>query len=126
MQKDQSNTPLSPMAATATARRSKEATHEYMIEFTPEELRLSRIHVMARNINPTTFDDREMPTDIHMVSYKIRGEIFTDAVRAFTRVDIFDEYYQKVKDLEGVIVSIKNGYGKIKPRLFGKIDAKNG
>ena len=94
-----------------------------MIEFTPEELRLSRIHVMARNINPKTFDDREMPTDIHMVSYKIQGEIFTDAVRAFTRVDIFDEYYQKVKDLGGVIVSIKNGYGKIKPRLFGKIDA---
>lgn len=125
MQKDQSNTPLSPMAATATALRSRKDTHEYMIEFTPEELRLSRIHVMARNINPKTFDDREMPTDIHMVSYKIQGEIFTDAVRAHTRVDIFDEYYQKVKDLKGVIVSIKNGYGKIKPRLFGKIDAKN-
>ena len=38
-------------------------------------------------------------------------------------VDIFDEYYQKVKDLGGVIVSIENGYGRIKPKLFGKIDA---
>ena len=123
MQKDQSNIPLSPMAASATALRSRKNTHEYMIEFTPEELRLSRIHIMARNIDPKTFDDREMPTDIHMVSYKIHEEIFIDVVRAYTMVDIFDEYYQKVKDLGGVIVSIENGYGKIKPKLFGKIDA---
>ena len=124
VQKDQSNIPLSPMAASATARRSNKAKHEYMIEFTPEELRLSRIHVMARNIDLNKFDDTEMPTDIHMVNYLVHGEAFTDVVRAYTMVDIFDEYYQKVKDLGGVITSITNGYGRIKPKLYGKIDAK--
>lgn len=121
MQKDQSNTPLSPMAATATALRSKEATHDYMIEFTPEELRLSKIHVVARAIHKETFDDKGMPSDIHMVDYKVGEQIYTDVVRAYTKVDIFDEYYLKVKNVGGKIVAIENGYGNIRPNLYGKI-----
>lgn len=121
VQKDQSNTPLSPMAATATALRSKEATHDYMIEFTPEELRRSKIHVVARNIQEKTFDHSELPTDVHLVKYAVSGQEYIDGVRAYTKVDIFDEYYQKVKDIGGMILSIKSGYGSIRPNLYGKI-----
>ena len=35
-------------------------------------------------------------------------------------VDIFDEYYDKLKG-KGEIVSIKSGYGRIRPILFGQI-----
>lgn len=121
VQKDQSNIPLSPMAASATALRSRKNTHEYMIEFTPEELRLLKIHVVARNIDKRSFDDTEMPSDIHMVQYKVNGNTYTDVVRAYTKVDIFDQYYQKVKNIGGEILSIENGYGKIRPNLYGKI-----
>ena len=121
MPQNPSNTPLSPMAATATGRRSKEATHDYMIEFTPEELRLSKIHLVARNIQEKTFDHSELPSDVHLVKYAVNGQEYADAVRAYTKVDIFDEYYQKVKDIGGTILSIKNGYGRIRPNLYGKI-----
>ena len=62
-----------------------------------------------------------MPSDIHMVQYKVNGNTYTDVVRAYTKVDIFDQYYQKVKNIGGEILSIENGYGKIRPNLYGKI-----
>ena len=121
MPQNPSNTPLSPMEASATARRSKEVTHEYMIEFTPEELKRSKIHVVARGIDKNSFDDKGLPSDIHLVQYKVAGQIYTDVVRAYTKVDIFDEYYQKVKNINGEFVSIENGYGNVRPNLYGKI-----
>jgi len=116
-----SNTPLSPMAASVTGRRLNEATHDYMIEFTPEELRRSKIHVVARGIQKMSFDDKGLPSDIHMVDYKVGEQIYTDVVRAYTKVDIFDEYYLKVKNIGGKIMAIQNGYGNVRPNLYGKI-----
>jgi len=121
VQKDQSNIPLSPMAASATARHLKKATHDYMIEFTPEELRLSKIHIVARGVDKNSFDDNGLPSDIHMVQYKVSDQVYTDVVRAYTKVDIFDEYYLKVKNIGGKIVAIENGYGNVRPNLYGKI-----
>ena len=43
-----------------------------------------------------------------------------DAVRAYTKVDIFDEYYDKLGK-DNPIHSIESGYGRIKPKLYGKI-----
>ena len=43
-----------------------------------------------------------------------------DAVRAYTKVDIFDSYYDKLGK-DNPIHSIKSGYGKVRPNLFGKI-----
>jgi len=118
---NQSNIPLSPMAASVTGLQSNKDKYEYMIEFTPEELRKSRIQVIGHNIDPNHFDDRELPTDVHIVEFKVQDKLVYDAVRANTKVDIFNEYYFKVKNLGGVITAIKNGYGRIKPRLYGKI-----
>ena len=39
-------------------------------------------------------------------------------VRCYKKVPIFDVYYDKLKPLGGKIISITNGYGKIKPKLF--------
>ena len=36
-------------------------------------------------------------------------------------MDIFDEYYDKLKERGGLIKEIKSGFGKIKPKLYGKI-----
>ena len=61
-----------------------------------------------------------LPTDIHIVKYTVGGEVYFDVVRAYTKVDIFDAYYDKLKDI-GSINTITSGYGNIRPNLYGKI-----
>lgn len=62
----------------------------------------------------------ELPSDLHLVEYIKDGEFQIDGVRAFSRVDIFDFYYDYLKETseQFEIKAIKNGYGRIKPRLF--------
>jgi hypothetical protein len=50
----------------------------------------------------------------------VAGETYYDAVRAYTKVDIFDAYYDKLKSI-GTITDIRSGLGRIKPILYGKI-----
>jgi len=81
-----------------------------------------KCQLVEQNICPDSFDDTELPTDVHLVKYSIGNKTFHDAVRAYTKVDIFDAYYDKL-DGQGVIHSIVSGYGRIKPKLYGKIQS---
>jgi hypothetical protein len=89
-----------------------------MIEFTKEER--GKIQIMDQEIDPEKLDDREWPSDVHLVTYTIDGNTFYDAVRAYTMVDIFDAYHDKVRK-HGKVVKIASGYGRIRPNLYGKI-----
>ena len=80
----------------------------------------AKIQIVSEGITPDSFDDKQLPTDVHIVTFKIGDEIHFDAVRAYSKVDIFDDYYDKLKG-KGEIISIKSGYGTIKPNLYGKI-----
>jgi uncharacterized membrane protein len=80
----------------------------------------TKIQIVEEGIVPDSFDDSQLPTDVHIITYKIGDEVHFDAVRAYAKVDIFDDYYDKLKG-KGEIISIKSGYGKIKPKLYGKI-----
>ena len=88
------------------------------VTFTKDDLK--KIQVVEQEICPDTFDDTQLPTDVHIVTYSVGGEKYFDAVRAYNKVDIFDAYYDKLKGI-GTIHSIKSGYGRIKPKLYGKI-----
>ena len=88
------------------------------VTFTKEDL--IKIQVVEQEITPDTFDDTQLPTDVHIVTYSVGGEKYFDAVRAYNKVDIFDAYYDKLRGI-GTIHSIKSGYGRIKPKLYGKI-----
>ena len=90
------------------------------INFTTQELTKTKIQVMDQGITPDSFDDTQLPTDVHIVQYTLDGVATFDVVRAYTMVDIFDVYYDKIKG-QGEIKSIKSGYGRIKPKLYGKI-----
>lgn len=124
MQKDQKNIQQNQEEASVTALQLAKANPSIMIEFTAEELRKSKIHVIGHSIAVDLINDKEWPTDVHLVSMRVGNKIIVDAVRAYTMVDIFDEYYHKVKELGGEITSIKNGYGRIKPKLYGKIGSQ--
>ena len=59
--------------------------------------------------------DGDLPTDTHLVRYRTpEGAVGCDAVRSFTKVDIFDAYH----DACLAIIDIKSGWGRIKPKLF--------
>ena len=68
----------------------------------------TKIQIVEQGICPDTFNDKDLPTDVHIITYTENGERKFDAVRAYTKVDIFDEYYDKlVKD--NPIHSIQSG-----------------
>ena len=67
------------------------------VSFTAKDLNKIQLH--AQDICPDTFNDRELPTDIHIVHYSVGGDVYFDAVRSYTKVDIFDVYYDKLKDI---------------------------
>ena len=84
----------------------------------------SKIQIVEQGICPDTFDDTQLPSDLHIITFSKDGKRQFDAVRAFTKVDIFDEYYDKLGN-DNPIHSIKSGYGRIKPRLYGKIKSND-
>ena len=82
----------------------------------------SKIQVVEQDICPDTFDDTQLPTDVHIITFTKDGERQFDAVRAYSKTDIFDEYYDKLRK-DNPIHSIESGYGRIRPKLYGKIKA---
>jgi hypothetical protein len=80
----------------------------------------SKIQIVETGISPDTFDDSELPSDVHVITYTKDGVRQFDAVRAYTKVDIFDEYYDKLGK-DNPIHSIESGYGRFRPNLYGKI-----
>ena len=88
------------------------------VDFLPTDIK--KCQVVEQNICPDTFDHSELPTDVHIIKYTVGGEVCFDVVRAYTKVDIFDMYYDKLEKPD-TIHTITSGYGKIRPNLYGKI-----
>ena len=65
--------------------------------------------------NELTDLDGELPSDTHLVRFRTpEGGLECDAVRSFTKADIFDAYH----DAGLEVLEIKSGWGRIKPKLF--------
>ena len=90
-----------------------------MLEFNTKEL--SKIQIHAQEIDPDNFDTKGLPTDIHVVMYVLGGKTLYDAVRGYTKVDIFDTYHDKLKAHKGEVLDIRSGYGNVRPNMYGKI-----
>tara|TARA_B100002019_G_scaffold152186_1_gene131161 strand:+ start:4136 stop:4402 length:267 start_codon:yes stop_codon:yes gene_type:complete len=84
----------------------------------------TKIQIIEEGICPDTFDDKDLPTDVHIITFTKDGERQFDAVRAYSKTDIFDEYYDKL-GRDNPIHSIESGYGRIKPKLYGKIKTED-
>jgi hypothetical protein len=79
-----------------------------------------KIQILEQELDLEKFDDKGLPADTHMVTYEIEDKTLIDAVRAYNKVDIFDAYFDKLKDT-GKVVKIQSGYGNVRPNLYGKI-----
>ena len=93
-------------------------TDEERAQATRQEVSIFMLNTTPENIEEM---DRELPTDIHLVKMVCGDEVCYDAVRAYKSSDIFDVYYDKLKleDQDIKVVAITNGYGRIKPKLYG-------
>ena len=74
-------------------------------------------HLMAETSEQELVDlNGDIPTDTHLVTFRtLDGSVASDAVRAFTKTDIFDAY----NDGGLEVIGIKSGFGTIKPKLYG-------
>ena len=94
-----------------------------MLEFTRQEL--NKIQIVDQEINPDTFEHKGLPSDTHVVTYVVEGKTLYDAVRAYTKADIFDAYHDKTKVHNGSVIDIRSGYGNVRPNMYGKIQTGN-
>ena len=90
-----------------------------MLEFTSKDKNKIQIH--EQEIDLDNLDSKGLPTDLHVVMYVLEGKTLYDAVRGYTKVDIFDTYHDKLKTLNGNVLDIRSGYGNVRPNLYGKI-----
>lgn len=88
------------------------------LEFTKDEK--NKIQIIEQEIDLNKFNDKGLPSDVHIITYIFEGETKYDVVRGYTMVDIFDAYHDKVRK-HGKVVKIASGYGNIRPNLYGKI-----
>ena len=93
-------------------------TTNMSINFTAEEKKLLKCNIFEQNVTPSELDESALPSDLHLVEYEVDGKLYVDSVRAYKAVDIFDPYYDKLKLVDGTLISITSGHGKIKPKLF--------
>jgi cell wall assembly regulator SMI1 len=82
--------------------------------------------IHQQNIKAEDLIEKELPSDIHMVYYNHDGREYSDAVRAIRKSDIFDIYYDKLKELDGSIVDIKSGFGNLRPNMYNDNQKKKG
>ena len=84
-----------------------------------ERLKRREVIIHQQNVKEENLDDRGLPTDIHIVEYTQDGVEYSDIVRAGKMSEIFDAYYDRLKEMGGgTITAIKNGYGTVKPKLW--------
>ena len=97
-----------------------------LINWTDEERESCKkrdVNIFILNTTPEDIKemDAELPTDTHLIEYVVDGETTYDAIRAYKKSNIFDEYWDKFKrdGITAEVISITNGYGRIKPKLYG-------
>ena len=74
----------------------------------------TKIKLVREKCDLKSAEDKKLPTDSFIVSYKVEEELKYDIVRAGAIVDVFDHYHDKYKNVQ----SIQWTKGIINPRTF--------
>jgi len=62
-------------------------------------------------------EDKKLPSDSYLVSYKVEDELKYDVTRAGTQLELFDHYYDTYKNVQGISWT----KGIVSPRTFESI-----
>lgn len=74
------------------------------------------IKMIYSDCDPSTSQDRTLPTNAYLVEYLQDGVTHFDIVSCQKQVEIFDEYYDKYKK---DLINITQTEGRIRPNLYG-------
>ena len=62
-------------------------------------------------------EDKKLPSDSFLVSYKVEDELKYDVTRAGSQLEIFDHYYDTYKNVQGISWT----KGIVSPRTFESV-----
>ena len=84
----------------------------------------TKIQVVEKGICPDTFDDKELPTDVHIITFTKDGSVNSMLSALIPKwISLMSITTSLGKD--NPIHSIESGYGRIKPKLYGKIKTED-
>ena len=72
------------------------------------------IRVLHEKCEKDKADDKKLPSDSFLVTYKVEEEIKYDVTRAGSQLELFDHYYDTYKNVQGI--SWTNGI--VSPRTY--------
>ena len=72
------------------------------------------VQVLHEKCERNKADDKKLPSDSFLVTYKVEEEVKYDVARGAGVVEIFDHYYDKYKN----VLAIVQSDGKVAPKLW--------
>lgn len=72
------------------------------------------VRVLHEKCEMDKADDKKLPTDSFLVSYKDKDELKYDVTRAGSQLELFDHYYDTYKNVQKIVWT----KGIVSPRTF--------
>lgn len=72
--------------------------------------------ILHQNCEPNVANDKSLPYNTYLVTYKMDGAIAYDLIQANKQVEIFDYYWDRYRN---DIVGWKQSEGRVNPKLWG-------
>ena len=72
------------------------------------------VQVIYEKCEKDKAEDKKLPSDSFLVSYKVEDELKYDVTRAGTQLELFDHYYDTYKNVQGISWT----KGIVSPRTF--------
>lgn len=76
----------------------------------------TQLKVIKEDCDPNVDNNRDLPNNAFIVTYRIDGEEHFDLVAAAKQSEIFDNYYDKYKK---DFVTMQQSEGRVSPKLWG-------
>tara|TARA_B100000131_G_scaffold6124_1_gene6291 strand:+ start:2574 stop:2846 length:273 start_codon:yes stop_codon:yes gene_type:complete len=72
------------------------------------------VRVLYEKCEKDKAEDKKLPSDSFLVTYKIEDEVKFDVTRAGSQIELFDHYYDTYKNVQGISWT----KGIVSPRTF--------
>jgi hypothetical protein len=73
------------------------------------------MRVLHQDCDPSLANDRTLPYNCYLVSYKLDGRICYDLILTDKKIDIFDYYWDRYRN---DFISFEQSEGRVNPRLW--------
>lgn len=77
--------------------------------------------IIYQNCDPELANDRSLPHTAYLVEYDDGSGVCYDVAVASKRVEIFDYYWDKYRN----VISMKQSEGRVNPKLWGSTTKEN-